>query len=195
MRTYGMIFYISVALAACEHDYPPCSPDGDTQIPGGPVHGPTDPGPSPVPGPGPDGAGYQPRYRTNERGEVCECGPYEMGCSDSPADAARGACDYSPDGVYVPGDGAYPAAPTKVDGATCGKPDSNSGELFTCHYTRSVGPLSEETKSATVAHTTAMGAVEKLHRKLTSRGIVPMRIRCVGKSGYASWDYAVDGPL
>lgn len=97
MRKYVLIV-IAIALVACDDDYPPCSPDGDTQIPGGPVHGPTDPGPDPVPGPGPDGAEYAPRYRTNAAGEVCECGVYELGCSDSPA-KARGSAQ---PGAYCP---------------------------------------------------------------------------------------------
>jgi hypothetical protein len=198
MRT--LAFAIVIALAACDDDYPPCSEDtGIPQGPGGPIHGPTDPGPLPLPGPapGPDQAqdDYRPRYSTNAAGEVCECGPYEHGCTDSPTDAARGACDYSPDGVYMPGDSSYPTAPPRVSGTTCASPDSNAGELFECHYARSTSLHSEETKSARVAHTNARAALEKLYRKLVSRGVNPLRIRCVGKSGHASWDYATDGPM
>lgn len=82
-----------LVLAACEDDYPPCAPDGDVGGPvGGPVHGPTDPGPTP--GPGPD----QATYSTNAAGEVCECGPYAIGCVDTPA-MARGSAQA---GAYCP---------------------------------------------------------------------------------------------
>lgn len=88
-----------LALIGCDDDYPPCSPDnGIPQGPGGPVHGPTDPGPTPLPGPGPDQDDYKPRYSTNAAGEVCECGPYEMGCSDTP-EKAKGSAQ---PGAYCP---------------------------------------------------------------------------------------------
>lgn len=64
---------------------PPCSEDdGVLDGPSGPVHGPADPGPG-FPGPPPDGSNYdqEPRYRLNAAGEVCACGPYELGCVDS----------------------------------------------------------------------------------------------------------------
>lgn len=108
---------LSVALLACDDDYPPCTPDGDTPIPG-PVRGPgpTDPGPN-LPGPLPDGAAdYERRYRTNEAGEVCECGVYELGCVDSPQ-KAKGSAE---PGAYCPypredGDPVMAGGPLEVE--------------------------------------------------------------------------------
>jgi hypothetical protein len=105
-----------IALVACDDDYPPCSPDGDTQIPGGPVHGPDDPGPNPVPEPGPDQGSYEPTYSVNAAGEVCECGPYALGCVDSPA-KAKGSAQH---GAYCPypredGDPVMAGGPLEVE--------------------------------------------------------------------------------
>lgn len=86
--------------AGCDDDYPPCSPDsGIPQGPGAPT-GPTDPRPlpNPDPWPSPDGADPDPKYRTNESGEVCVCGIYEIGCVDSPGKARSSAQP----GAYCP---------------------------------------------------------------------------------------------
>jgi hypothetical protein len=72
-------------VTACSDDPPPCSVDGETQMPGGPVHGPADPGPT-FPAPEPDGAGPDEHLGTNTDGEVCRCSPYDVACGHASAE-------------------------------------------------------------------------------------------------------------
>lgn len=118
MRYLICIYLASTILSACDDDYPPCSPDtGALQGPGAPT-GPTDPGPILGPVPDPDQEA-SPTYSTNDKGDVCECGPYEIGCVDSPekARAAKQPGSYCPyprqegDPVTPSMGGFYPKPP------------------------------------------------------------------------------------
>lgn len=78
-----LIFVAALSLFACGDRYPPCAPEGNGP---GTIYGPT---PSPLPGPGgpnepPDWADAPPTYSKNEDGEVCTCGPYQIGCTTDP---------------------------------------------------------------------------------------------------------------
>jgi hypothetical protein len=87
---------------------------------------PSSPSPSPTPGPGappgPDDplppGDYADRYRKLSDGTVCMCGPYDVGCYETPegADGSK-ACSYGPEGqicddytLPTPPSGAVPDA-------------------------------------------------------------------------------------
>lgn len=77
------ISFVALALMACDDSYPPCTPEGNGP---GTIYGPT---PSPLPGPGgpnepPDWADEPTRYKKNDNGQVCTCGPYDIECTTDP---------------------------------------------------------------------------------------------------------------
>jgi hypothetical protein len=170
------MIYLLVSVVACEHDYPPCSPA--TASPWT-VEGPT---PDPAPRPGPD-EDAPTRYSKNADGEVCECGPYELGCVESPEAAERASrpgayCSFprdSNDSNTVPYD---PDSSGGSQGSgqqygTC--PDGTS---YLCEYRINLSGSTTGTYFADVVHRSPREAAAKLYRRLTSRGQSPYRIRC-----------------
>lgn len=106
LKSCAMVFLV---VASCTDDYPPCrserpqSPDFTSGSVGASASSAA-------------GDFYRPQaYSLNEQGEVCECGPYEMGCVESPEKAraagAKGAyCTYPRQGdgtIVIPTDSAY----------------------------------------------------------------------------------------
>lgn len=133
MRYIICIYLALTILSACDDDYPPCSPDtGAFQGPGAPT-GPSDPGPILGPAPDPD-QDASPTYSTNDKGEVCECGPYELGCVDSPEKAKvatkPGAyCPYPRENGNPVMAGVYPKPPIDYS------EDPFNPRTCTCQYT------------------------------------------------------------
>lgn len=129
------VFFLVSGCGLLDDDHPPCPSGGGTApIPAPTIEPPTDPG----------DFGAAERYRKLQDGTICVCGPYEIGCHDSPEGAvASPPCGYDAQGqpsceVYSP-----PPNPGFGWNNETGQDEMMPTQYFNCYYEK----LDRQTKS------------------------------------------------